>query len=98
MSASGKFLRKCSDNTVIAWCPGCKQPHPFDLNRWSFDGNLESPTFSPSLLCNANVDEAHRCHSFVRNGNWEFLPDCWHELKNTTTPMVPINEDWEAGN
>jgi len=93
MSAAGKYLRKCG-NTLIAFCPGCKTCHPFDLNRWQFDGNLELPTFSPSLLCNAN-DPEHRCHSFVRNGEWQFLDDCCHGLKGQTVPMVAINKDWE---
>lgn len=37
----------------IGWmfyCPGCKCSHYFD-SRWTFNGNQESPTFQPSLLC-----------------------------------------------
>jgi len=37
----------------IGWmfyCPGCRCNHYFD-KRWTFDGNEQSPTFSPSLLC-----------------------------------------------
>jgi Family of unknown function (DUF6527) len=94
MSAKGKFLRECVDNTLIAFCPGCKTAHPFDLNRWSFDGNIEAPTFSPSLICGTQ-NESARCHSFVKNGCWEFLSDCFHDLKGKTVPMIPINEDWE---
>jgi hypothetical protein len=96
MSALGKYLRQCSDDTLIAWCPGCKTNHPFDLKRWTFNNNPDRPTFSPSLLCNANINnDAERCHSFVTDGNWIFLSDCWHELKDQTIPMVAINEDWE---
>lgn len=95
MSAVGRFLQRC-DNALIAWCPGCKYAHPFDLSRWRFDGNTEAPTFSPSLLCNAGIsNDKHRCHAFVRNGKWEFQQDCFHELRGQTVPMVPINEDWE---
>jgi hypothetical protein len=93
MSALGKFLRKCSNKTLIAWCPGCKTGHPIDLNRWQFNEDTESPTFSPSLLCNANFPG--RCHSFIRDGQWQFLNDCDHELKGQTVPMVAINEEWE---
>lgn len=43
-------------------CPACKQGHLFNLKCgknglggdkpcWTFDGNLDSPTFSPSMLC-----------------------------------------------
>lgn len=98
MSAAGRFMRKLSGSdgkpTYMVYCPGCKYSHPID-SRWSFDGNLEAPTFNPSLLCNAH-DPQQRCHSFIRAGQWQFLSDCHHELKGQTVPMVAINEDWEA--
>ena len=28
------------------------------------------------------------CHSFIINGNWQFLGDCWHDLKGQIVPMV----------
>jgi len=38
------------------WCPGCGEHHVFDTEqanprgaRWSFDGNMEAPTFAPSM-------------------------------------------------
>lgn len=33
------------------------------------------------------------CHSFIRNGHWEFLGDCAHSLAGQTVPMVPV-PDW----
>lgn len=30
------------------WCPGCQEMHPLP-DSWAFDGNLESPTFTPSF-------------------------------------------------
>lgn len=33
------------------------------------------------------------CHSFIRNGMWEFLGDCAHKLASQTVPMVPV-PDW----
>jgi Family of unknown function (DUF6527) len=30
------------------WCPGCEEMHLIP-DSWTFDGNLESPTFSPSV-------------------------------------------------
>lgn len=51
--------------SVWTWCPGCDRLHPFRLAPgdergvfWEWDGNLESPTFSPSLLCYSSV---HLC-------------------------------------
>lgn len=30
------------------------------------------------------------CHSFIREGYWEFLTDCTHELAGQRVPMVPV--------
>lgn len=150
---------------VYVWCPGCESIHPFgvELNQesptystrrkdpiWNWNGSLESPTFSPSLLvshtvcvcdpgwkhfeicelgddCEAIghsyvwVDEmgvvrpckvgehhgerllghalAHQkpmgsCHSFVRDGKWEFLTDSAHKLAGQTVPLPPIPDWW----
>jgi len=51
--------------SVWTWCPGCDRLHPFRLAPgdergvfWEWDGNLERPTFSPSLLVYSSV---HLC-------------------------------------
>ncbi len=44
------------------WCPGCEEMHKLP-DSWRFDGNLESPTFTPSF----KHDGIQRV--FV-NGNW----------------------------
>jgi len=51
---------------------------------------MDKPTFAPSLLCNGH-DPALRCHSFVRDGRIEFLPDCQHALAGQTVELP----DWE---
>lgn len=45
------------DGMVAIQCPGCKTYHHINVNRvrqahpcWEFNGSMESPTFSPSLL------------------------------------------------
>jgi hypothetical protein len=113
-------LTRLSDGLLSFYCPGCKCNHAFD-KRWTFDGNMEAPTFSPSLLVGPYwtmppgwdyetaprdeagelvlaVDGIHtlgavqvRCHSFVRAGMIEFLPDCTHELAGRTVPMVDVD-------
>ncbi|MGC4033677.1 MAG: hypothetical protein QM754_18485 [Tepidisphaeraceae bacterium] len=32
----------------------------------------------------------YRCHSFVRDGQIEFLGDCTHELAGKTVPLEPF--------
>jgi hypothetical protein len=55
---------------------------------WDFNGDLNKPTFTPSVLMNTWYwDEAKQvkvpyiCHSFVENGRINFLNDCTHALR-----------------
>jgi hypothetical protein len=51
---------------------------------WSFNGDMVSPTFAPSLL----LDQSYpRCHLFITGGMIQFLGDCTHELAGKTVPM-----------
>jgi len=52
-----KLKRFDLPDDVIAykfWCPGCREAHAVKVAKhgggWGFDGNLERPTFSPSVL------------------------------------------------
>lgn len=135
--------------SILTFCPACQRPHPFTIDNgggdgnqapvWNWDGNLESPTFSPSMLVYSTVricDEGHvlvpcddhencdhnghritnyyktrdesqweyayetklhegecqwgNCHSFLRNGVWQFLGDCAHDMAGQNVPMVPL--------
>lgn len=68
-------------------CPGCGMAHLFD-NRWTFNGDINKPTFSPSML--ARWPENNICHSFVTNGKIRFLGDCTHSLKNKEVELPEI--------
>lgn len=137
--------------SIYTFCPGCHMAHPFRIELfpgcplrqdgsiepiWTWDGNLETPTFSPSMLSygschlcptdyvhhvvclNSNtcgnvghlilskeprilahnlphiVDPAWgNCHSFLHNGQWQFLTDSAHSLAGQTVDMIPL-PDW----
>lgn len=86
-----------SPRGFLVWCPGCDIYHELITHQkpnrpcWQFDGNLDKPTFSPSLLVTWSwKDEPRRCHSFIRAGKWEFLGDCTHKLKSQKVDMVPV--------
>ncbi len=100
-------------------CPGCKETHaiptaPGQPHCWGFNGDVERPTFTPSILartghylpgwkpphcwCNYNerfpdpVDyKCGVCHSFVTDGNIQFLSDCTHDLAGQTVPLPEID-------
>jgi Family of unknown function (DUF6527) len=96
-------------------CPGCRTWHVVEVHDagdqgWSFNGDPERPTFSPSIrvrgVRNITDDEHARlmrgehveptqfvCHSFVREGRIEFLPDCTHEMAGMTVDLPPIDTE-----
>lgn len=79
-------------------CPGCGFEHCVTVNgrknasgaTWTWNGDADKPTFSPSVNCNAQLTE-HQCHFFVRDGMIQFLSDCHHLLKGQTVEMP----EWE---
>jgi hypothetical protein len=74
-------------------CPGCGNAHPFYVPRWTWNGSMDRPTFTPSLVCNPQDEpgKGHRCHSFVTDGRIQFLEDCYHALKGQTVEIP----EWE---
>ena len=90
-------------NTLLFECPGCGECHqvpvkPGDGVRWEWNGSLDKPTFSPSLLVRGGpLQDEHGlaipgarsrcCHSFVRDGQIQFLNDCTHKLAGQTVDL-----------
>jgi hypothetical protein len=52
MAALSKKLRSIEGDRIGFWCPGCDEMHVIVAapGRWTFDGNVDAPTFSPSIL------------------------------------------------
>lgn len=87
---------------IFLWCPACEELHTpavvgEDGDRpdgpcWEWNGDLENLTIDPSILIRGGRRDTH-CHSFVRDGHWEFLGDCNHELAGQKVALVPL-PDW----
>lgn len=99
---------------VLFWCPGCDCAHKIVIETpesWTFNGDLERPTISPSVLVHMHkwdgtVEEYGHwtrpthpgvapggectCHSFVVDGQIQFLSDCTHTLAGQTVELP----DW----
>jgi hypothetical protein len=76
-------------------CPGCGNCHYINTNpkygtSWTFNGDVDKPTVSPSILV-GSLGEVPRCHSFIKDGNIQFLSDCDHLLKNQTVEIPEFN-------
>ncbi|MFA5187053.1 MAG: DUF6527 family protein [Patescibacteria group bacterium] len=84
----------------IIYCPACKTHHVFYTNHsnpkcnWSFNGDCEKPTFAPSMLVKGHLgaDSYGVCHSFVRNGQIQYLNDCTHNMAGQTMDLPDIDD------
>ncbi len=90
--------------TYLVNCVGCKGLHSIATDKsspqvWDFNCNFEKPTFNPSLLVQypnyGEIGFTKKCHSFIRNGEWQFLSDCTHELAGKTVPMIDIDFEFD---
>jgi len=76
---------KLRNGVFTFFCPGCKCFHRVPLKMgWTFNGNLESPTLTPSVYW------PEHCHLYIEKGKIKFLDDCKHQLKNKTVDMQPL--------
>jgi len=68
-------LQITESGMLAFWCPGCNEWHYLTIEGpvhpvWTFDGNYDSPTFSPSIL--------------VKSGHYSLhsqSDDCWCTFK-----------------
>lgn len=93
-------------NGLAHWCPACREMHQYALDgpnssgaRWTWDGNVERPTFNPSMNIRTNpVGDPHyqwqamssTCHYFLHNGQIQYLSDCTHALAGRTIDMPEL--------
>ncbi len=94
------------------FCPGCSAYHmyytepwtktwknpPEPGGVWTFNGDVEAPTFTPSLLIfehkrpDGTIHQP-RCHLFVTNGQIRYCGDSNHELKGKTVDMIEVGKE-----
>lgn len=77
----------------LYWCEGCSYEHAFALKseggNHDFNGDLNVPTISPSLL---ERYSGHVCHSFIKAGVIKYENDCTHHLKGQTMQLKDVEE------
>lgn len=89
-----EYVHNGIDNKeILFYCPGCKMSHSVRVKGkepvWGWNGSLDKPTFTPSILVRVihENEEKLRCHSYVTDGNIQYLSDCKHNLKDQTIPL-----------
>lgn len=119
MAQISRVLRNWSDKDGVRsgfthWCPGCDHAHEFVTWRrdgkhdnghpvWDFDGNIECPTFTPSMRIFIPAHDGQpmqtTCHYIITAGRIQFCPDSGHVLKGQTVPLpeLPPESEYRYG-
>lgn len=82
-------------------CPGCSAPDhtgrhaiPTSGNDpWTFNDDVERPTFSPSVLHTTEFGDGTPksvCHYFIIDGSIQFCADSTHALAGQTVPLPEL--------
>jgi hypothetical protein len=95
-----KFIDDGQPGRILFKCPGCECMHYVNIGEgmkplWEWDGNVEMPTFKPSIKVSYDhlidgVEVKDVCHFFVKAGRIEYLSDSTHKLSGQTVDMVDI--------
>ena len=91
---------------MIFFCPGCGKEHMLSPTIHSWNGDVDRPTITPSVLFDweSGADsengilikgsgKANICHSFIRDGYIQFLVDCTHHLAGVIECLPDIKYD-----
>lgn len=103
MAKLERWENECVPGTV-GWqfyCPGCKQTHAFYTSWnpahagakpiWEFNGDMERPTFTPSLLNRGGGEKKIVCHLYLTAGVINFLSDCTHAMAGRFVPLEDMD-------
>jgi hypothetical protein len=68
---------------VAIWCPGCSEAHMLTTNPagWTFNGDYDAPTFSPSVKVTGNERITEGEHAvLMAGGTVTPRPRCCHSF------------------
>lgn len=105
MGQASRCLRRATGG-YAHWCPGCEEMHMIAVDapnssgaKWTFNGNVERPTFQPSVNIRVNTPDMKDyqpqagtsvCHYFLIDGAIQFLGDCTHPLRGQTMDLPEL--------
>lgn len=86
MAKLSAILHDTEDNGLMFWCPGCDMAHRIQHGdgsgeRWGWNGNVDKPTFTPSVLVRYNHPKGHTKDNPAPIG-WvgEYVDDICHSF------------------
>lgn len=96
MGQVGKYLRRV-EGGYAHYCPGCDHLHAYATDkplengsRWAFDGNLNAPSFTPSMNIGDNW-----CHYYLTAGELIYCGGLkGHGLSGQTIPLPELPAEY----
>lgn len=83
-------IKSAGTDRLTFHCPGCDERHVVDRG-WTYNGNAEKPTLTPSVLVTSNAPGVVSCcHFHVEEGRIRYLADSAHALAGQTVDMVDL--------
>lgn len=86
-------VKELEDKHLMFFCPACECGHMIrhgeNGSGWQWNKDINKPTFTPSIFVNKdrNNPNTPACHSFVTDGNIQYLSDCSHKMAGQTVPL-----------
>lgn len=61
--------------------------------NWTWNGSIEAPTLRPSVLTTFEPYQRPKvvCHSWINDGNVQFLNDCTHAFSGQTLELLEVD-------
>lgn len=95
-----KILSVKPEGDYVHYCPGCDTIHRIstksaDGPNWEFDGNLEAPTFDPSIRITwpGGPKNKRCCHYNIIEGSIRFAKDSTHQFAGQSVPLQEFPEE-----
>lgn len=74
MSPRAVLATASDGERVLFRCPGCDDNHQIRIGTWGFNGDLERPTFTPSVLLNGNQWPKDECPEYYKESHASVPP------------------------
>jgi Family of unknown function (DUF6527) len=61
-----------------------------NTGNWTWNGDTEKPTLMPSVLTNWEGHKIIRCHTWIKDGQAQYLSDTMHKYSGQTIDLFDI--------
>lgn len=75
------------------FCPGCAKLHRLPSEGWTFNGDLDKPTFAPSFKHSWGAPANKVCHYIVTDGRIFYCGDSTHALAGQTIDFPDLPDE-----